>query len=327
MSPKITANGRQVGSTYHGGVVRYAKEVITRLEPGAEVISPRRFGSGPVGHAWEQTVLPARTFGDVLYSPANFGPLLHRRHVVTIHDVSPLEHPEWFAPTYVRLFRTLVPRLARNAAAVVTDSEFSRRRIAALLGVDSVVAGAGVSAAFLSSEHAGRRDDTVVVFGGADPRKNVRRVLECWPQVLEQRPEASLIVVGGSRSGWVFDSASEVDRAFVEAEWRTDLSDVALAELLSSAGVAVFASLYEGFGLPALEALAAGAPLVCSDIPPLREFADGLAEFADPLSTQELSNAILRAFEAGGHPSALDAAKAHTWERVASIVSEVIGGV
>jgi hypothetical protein len=116
------------------GVERYARAIAVRLGPDIQLAHPPIEGAA-VGHLWEQCGLPAqRRATDLLWSPANTGPVAVRRQVVTIHDVSPIDHPEWFHPRFAAWYRQLMPRLARRA--VLTVSELSRGRIAAPLGMD-----------------------------------------------------------------------------------------------------------------------------------------------------------------------------------------------
>ncbi len=324
----LVVNGRQASSGLAGGVARYTVELARELTGGATLHPPQRFASGPLGHLWEQTVLPVRARGHILFSPANYGPLWHPKHIVTIHDLSPLDHPEWFAPSYVRLFGAMVPRLARNAAAVVTDSQFGRSRISELLGVDAVVAGVGVGAPFVNAIER-QRNHSVVVVGGHDPRKNVQNVLRAWPLVIREIPDAELIIVGGARSSWVFTEDAGRSNEQDSVTTLFDVSDLELAGRLSTAGAAVFCSLYEGFGLPVLEAMATGTPVVCSDIPPLREFAEGAAEFVDPTSTGSIAGGIIKTLrgDASLHADRRAMAAEYTWGRVADIVRDVADGL
>lgn len=324
MNDDLVVNGRQASSGFAGGVARYTIELAQHLTGGVTLHPPHRLASGPLGHLWEQTVLPIRARRNILFSPANFGPLKHPKHIVTIHDVSPLDHPEWFAPSYVRLFSAMIPRLVNNAAAVITDSEFGRERISTVLGVEAVVAGVGVAAPFIDATER-QRDHSVVVVGGHDPRKNVSSVLRAWPLVTREIPDAELIIVGGSRSSWVFSENSEASGTYDKVTTVSDVDDAELVELLSTAGAAVFCSLYEGFGLPVLEAMATGTPVVCSDIPPLREFADGVAEFVEPTSIESIASGIVKILGGDSTLGAQSRAMAaeYTWSRVAEVVLDV----
>jgi glycosyltransferase involved in cell wall biosynthesis len=127
--PPICANKR-VTAFAMGGQQRVTQEILDRL-PDVETLTPERPLGGVKGHVWEQTVLPWQARGRVLWSPSATGPLLHARHVVTVYDTAFLDVPQFFAPSFVRLYSALVPLLARRAARVVTVSEFSRRQLAA----------------------------------------------------------------------------------------------------------------------------------------------------------------------------------------------------
>src|SRR5688500_17744843 len=98
MSRKISVNGRCFTRRITG-VERYAHEISKRIEPQPRVILPGQAIGQVSGHLWEQTVLPTRVSSDeILWSPANSGPWMIRRHVVTIQDASVFDHPEWFRP-------------------------------------------------------------------------------------------------------------------------------------------------------------------------------------------------------------------------------------
>jgi hypothetical protein len=100
MSSEIVVNGRFQGRPFTG-VERYASEVLRCLGPGIKTIRPTNAASGLRGHAWEQFLLPRKLEeNQLLWSPANTGPLAVRNQVVTIHDLSVLDHPEWFAARF-----------------------------------------------------------------------------------------------------------------------------------------------------------------------------------------------------------------------------------
>ena len=107
----ITVNGRY---RLHRitGVQRYAHEIVSRLSDQLgrqiEVLTPKS-ARGPAGHLWEQTALSIASRGRLLWSPCGSGPAFHGRHVVTFHDLFPLEHPEWYGEAYAKWYRALLP--------------------------------------------------------------------------------------------------------------------------------------------------------------------------------------------------------------------------
>src|SRR5947208_2418075 len=126
------------------GVQRYCYEVCQRLRGGGKLLAPRpalkeyeKLQSRVVvagwftGHPWEQLMLPRVIPREqTLFSPAGWGPLTHPNHVVALHDVAPLDHPEWYGGGFALLFSQLIPRLARRARRIVTVSNYCKRRIA-----------------------------------------------------------------------------------------------------------------------------------------------------------------------------------------------------
>src|SRR6056297_1985463 len=113
------------------GVGRYLSEVLAAW-PGATPMRldpPRWASQGLKGHGWEQLVLPARVGRNLLWSPVHSGPLAVRNQVVTVHDLVPLDHPEWLSPGFARWYRFMLPRLLRQARHVIAISRFTRSRL------------------------------------------------------------------------------------------------------------------------------------------------------------------------------------------------------
>src|SRR5208283_2846097 len=126
---------RSIGGSF-SGVQRYAAEILRRLDGKVREVAPRRSLHGVRGHLWEQVALPAKVKSNLLWSPANTGPLSIARQVVTVHDVAPLERAEWFTPRFAAWYRWLIPRLVHRAYRVIAVSKFTKERIADLTGVD-----------------------------------------------------------------------------------------------------------------------------------------------------------------------------------------------
>ena len=240
-----------------------------------------------------------------MVSPANFGPLLVRNQRLTIHDVAPLDHPEWFGRVARRVFALLVPRLARRVDELVTVSAFSSNRVAATCGVDPAriqVRPPDVAPCFVPAEADMARRD-VVVLAGPDPRKNLDTALAAWSSVASTLSDHRCVVVTGRRNAGVFADAAEP--AGERVDTLVDPDDESLVRVLQRAAVAVFVSHYEGYGLPPLEAAACGAPVVVSDaVPSVAERASGggadepLFYVVSPTDTQAIAAAIVDAIRA-----------------------------
>lgn len=263
-------------SAPHSGVQRYAHELAHRFAPQAEFISPPARAQGIRGHLWEQLVLPGRLRGGLLFSPANTGPLACSRQVVTMHDASVFDHPEAFAGMFGNWYRWLLPRLAARVARVVTVSRFSRDRLAGHLGMDpekiSVVHnGVGKPVGRANPDRDRRALESLrlprrflLFVGNRDPRKNLTGLLEAFARVESRLGDLRLVVVGGGNARLFRDqipAGATPERVWVPGR----VTDQQLHALYRTAEGFVFPSVYEGFGLPPLEAMAHGCPVLCAD--------------------------------------------------------------
>src|SRR6185312_4950428 len=175
------------------GVQRYTAEVRRRLGERLRDIAPSRPLLGLKGHLWEQSVLPVMVGRGCLWSPANTGPLMTAEQVVTIHDVAPLEHPEWFNPHFAAWYRWLTPRLVKRVKKIITVSAFSRERLVKAAGASAakiVVIPEGVDSRFhphtaletrrMSAALAIPSVHYVLSVGALEPRKNLAGLLAAW---------------------------------------------------------------------------------------------------------------------------------------------------
>ena len=238
-----------------------------------------------------------RAGADVLHCPTFRAPLRGARLpvVATVHDLAVLREPGWF-PAWSRTYgRHLMPRAIRLADRVVCVSQATARDVSGLLGVPDGrlrVVPNGIDAVF--SEPAGPPpvDGPYILFVGTpEPRKNLER-LAAAVSILhgEGRPER-LVLAGAD--GWGGVELPRGDRVVPPGASPTPT----LRDLYAHASCVAYPSLWEGFGLVAGEALATGCPVVCSDIPALREVAGGDAEYCDPLSVPSIADALRRALD------------------------------
>jgi glycosyltransferase involved in cell wall biosynthesis len=246
---------------------------------------------------------------DVLHCPTMRAPLRAKLPlVVTIHDVAVLRHPEAFNGWTRRYSARTLPKVARAASAVVVGSAFSRDEVVDLLQVPEEklrVIPYGVGPPF-KAEGPRADGDYVLAVSTLEPRKNFERLVEGF--LRSGLDGLELRVVGGEGWGRVQFEGDRVVRL-------EGVDDEELARLYRGAVAVMYVSLYEGFGLPVLEAMASGTPVVAPAGRPYDEFAQGIAFEVDPLDVDSIAHGLQRAVDSGSQPVGVRKAADFTWER------------
>jgi glycosyltransferase involved in cell wall biosynthesis len=305
------------------GTARYLKGLLGELQRRDDVsVATRSFGRGDRlstlarDGVWYPFVLGRTAQADVLHCPTYRGPLRSRVPlVITVHDLAVLRHPEAFNRWTRTYSPRLVPRVLRRAERVIAVSEFTRRELVELLRVPDekirVVPNA-VGADFTQDGEAAT-GDYVLAVGTLEPRKNLERLVEAV-----RRTDKELRVVGARGWGGVEIQGNGV-------RWLGEVSDVELARLYRGAACVAYPSLYEGFGIPVLEAMACGAPVVTTRGTAMEEVADGAAVLVDARNTDEIAAGIERAGVERDQLVArgLERARAFRWDAVAAATLRV----
>jgi glycosyltransferase involved in cell wall biosynthesis len=252
--------------------------------------------------------LAARRAVDLIDSVALTGPLQGRlAHVVTLGDMTWWREPASVEPMTRWTWRTFVPRIARRADRILTYSQAQRDDIVELLGipperVDAVPLGPGTpevddpsAEEDLRRAHDLGEGPLLLSVSVKRPSKNLGRLIEAMATVAEKVPDA-VLVLAGSPSHHDDELRAVADRAGVTGRVRFPghVSGADLEGLYRAAACFVFPSLYEGFGLPVLEAMRRGLPVVCSTASAVPEVAGDAALYFDPHDTGAIATAVLR---------------------------------
>jgi glycosyltransferase involved in cell wall biosynthesis len=342
MAGGVLINARVTARATITGVERWAIELIPRLR----ALHPERYltatppppaASGPLGHLWEQSLLPLRAAGvhaGLIFSPANLAPLAWPRNVVIVHDAAVFRRPAAYTSGYRALHRRLGAESARRALAVVTVSEFSKLELVDLIGLDPasvhVIAG-GVGERFTPDADSARvtarlglRRPYVLTVGTADERKNLAALSVAGRRL--QSMGIDLIRAGDARPHFAQPAAVGGVRSVGYVD------DHDLAGLYRGASAFVLVSLYEGLGLPCLEAMASGVPVVAADRAALPETCGGAAILVDPEDREGIAQAIERVLDDEPTRERLRAAglrraASFSWGRAASELDSLLAGV
>ena len=300
-----------------------AHEFILCGPPG--VVAPARapvrttVATSPgAGTRWEQIALRrllTETRADVLFAPAYSGPLwCPVPMVLAMHDVSFAAHPEWFAWREGARRRLLARVCASQAARVLTLSEFSRREIIQWLGTppDRIdVIPLGVSERVRTAPRTtGPRRPHVLYVGSLFNRRHLPALIDGFTRFASHEPSSRLDIVGDNRTRPFVDvpALAAASAASDRIRLHEYISDDDLARPYAEAGVFVFLSEYEGFGLTPLEALAAGVPIVVLDTEVAREVYGAAALYVARPDPALIADAVAQAVAAGPEREAIAAA-------------------
>jgi glycosyltransferase involved in cell wall biosynthesis len=310
LSELVAALRRNPGGCKYSLLVRAEHGEAFSGTEGPMGVIPIRIQSRPLRLLWEQTGLPAllrRLGADVLHSPHYTRPLTRVpcASLVGIMDLTFFLMPQYHTRMKVLFFQRMMRMSARTADRFIAISDSTRRDLTACLGVDRDridVTPLAVSPAFQPVVDGGRLDavrrkyglpDRFILYvGRLEPRKNLLRLLVAYRELLEGSEAVPALVLAGAW-GW---QSNELRRRVDELAERVSVPgfvpDEDLPALYSAATLFVYPSLYEGFGIPVLEAMSCGAPTLTSAVSSMPEVAGDAAELVDTTDTRALTEAL-----------------------------------
>lgn len=320
-------------------IIFTGKEEIDKPEwqyPNVTIVSsPLHDGQPLKSLLWEQFVLPhlAKKYNvDILHSPANMAPLFYKgRSLIHIHDVCFVVNPQWYSFLFRTWYNWVIPRLAKKAVRVITNSNNSKNDLLQFcnLSVDKVsLVYWAVDDAFLNNRK--QPDDKnwpikdyILYVGSLEPRKNIKTLIDAFQRMRKANTdlETKLILIGG-------ESPLFAELKLKIKEFKEDIilkgfvGDHDLLRYYRNASLVAYPSFYEGFGLPPLEAMACGTPVVTSMSSSLPEVVGDAAILVNPYDTSELADAMCRVLKDQNlrkrlKKAGLQQVKRFNWYRVA----------
>lgn len=331
------------------GIQRFSYELCKALiGRGLELIilAPKKIRSG---YSLNCRIIQFGIFDDILWEQVdlllfllmhknplllNFGspgPLLYSNRIVTVHDLSFYINPSWFLKTYFYYYRLATPVFIRLSRKVITVSDFSKNEIIRLTGVRDnkiIVIHNAVSRTF--NEHDSstfkKNERYILTVASLDPRKNLARLVDAC-NLSGIGKDIKLVIAGRTDRVFNMEVSDDIRKHFIGY-----VPDEELASLYKNAELFVYPSLYEGFGIPPLEAMSMGCPVILSDIPVFREIFGNAACYVDPVEPVSISVGILKVLNDKTYKDelirrGLERARMFSWERSAETLAGIINSI
>jgi glycosyltransferase involved in cell wall biosynthesis len=319
------------------GVQRVATNLKKNLGNKLQLIDVTNSYLGVKGHIYEQFLLPLKiNKKHLLFSPINTGPIWVKNQIVIICDMSTFDNPDWFSKKFAFGYKLILPLLARRVKKVITISQFSKSRIIEVLKIPSSkvdVIDIGVSECFFEPKNDELFRKVNSLFGlytknyilsvsSIEPRKNLPKLIEAWLASGLPKKGYKLALAGGKSKS--FSSVSEYNHPSIS--WLGYVDDELLPELYKNAAGFAYLSLYEGFGLPPLEAMASGIPVLSSSTTAIPEVVGDCGILVDPTDRNIIAQGLNQLLDLPTEKieQARQRAKQFTWENSAKQLYKII---
>lgn len=246
------------------------------------------------GHLWEQITLPLylkRKKIKTYLNLCNSAPLFSSGHILCIHDLSFHNSRKWFSRIYSYAYKFLTPQIIKKAKKVITVSGFSKKQISNTYSIKPEKIQVVYNGIYFNdnnqvSDGSLTNEKYMLFVGSLSPRKNLSMLIEAIDEMAPK--DLNLFVIG--KKNKIYKKEKSLESPYVKFLEQTNDTD--LQNLYKNAKMLVMPSLYEGFGLPILEALSFNCPVICSDIPVFRELFENHVTFFDLKSKEDLKQKI-----------------------------------
>lgn len=330
------------------GIHRYAFEIcnwLHQLGTDFYVAVPRNINpdykysfktvecGGLNGHLWEQISLPRylKSQGNpLLVSFSGCGPLMYRNQIMTIHDVSHERHPEWFSKNYWRYYSYMMPRIANKAHAVITVSNYSKKEIIDVLGIPAnkiFVVNCSIPTYHTNNNIKDNEshEKYILSVSSLDPRKNFKRLIEAFNKISDKN--IKLYIVGMQFKAFNTPDLQNLvtDRVVMPGY----VDDNKLNDLYRNALFSIYPSLYEGFGIPPLESMVCGCPVIASRIEAIEEICEDAVLYVDPYDITDMVHQMNRlisdvALQESLKQKGYRQVQKYSWEKSARKVLDIV---
>lgn len=315
-----------------GNQIKFVAPDAIVLKDYAEALGVEVIGTHQ-GHLWEQWDLPRylrRQGSPLLLCLCNTAPLCYKNKVVTVHDVAFEAYPQTFSKSFLYVYKFMIPRIMRSAKKVITVSEFSKDEIVKYYGISrdkiAVVYNA-VGDGFKKVEDKElQKQKYLLAVSSLNYRKNFLAVLEAFDIFEKEDNETSLYIIGDLKNSNFKGIDIERYRQNPRIKFLGRVSDADLVRYYSNAFAFVYPSIYEGFGIPPLEAQTCGCPVLVADIPPLREVVAKSGVYCDPYDVKDIAGGMKNVLTIGEQLTSKgsDNIRRFSWEDSARKVAEVL---
>lgn len=325
---------RELKKVYHVNIVFVCPRNIMHQEI-ADKLDAKIIGKH-TGHLWEQLDLPLylkRHGTSLLLCLCNMAPLFYKNKIVTIHDVAYEVYPQTFNKLFLYTYRFMIPRIIKSAKKVITVSEFSKSEIVKYYGTDSqkiVVVYNAVSSDFHKVEDKQMQNNKyILAVSSLNYRKNFIAVLEAFKIFQKGNNDVSLYIIGDLKNANFASIDTEQYKEGQRVRFLGRVSDEDLMRYYSNAAAFVYPSIYEGFGIPPLEAQKCGCPVLVSDIPPLHEVVNDSAIYCNPYDVNDIVKGLARILASSRlyEELGLDNVRRFSWKVSAEKVTHIISSM
>lgn len=291
---------REFKKIYSGEILFVSPDNIMHKEI-ADEFGVKTMGRLGKGMSWEQIELPLmlwRLGSPILINLCSLAPVFYNNNIVTVLDLSFYLHPEWFSKSFSNLYNIIVPRAAANAKKVVTISENSKKEIISHFRIknkDISIIYPSVSSIFLNSHHINTPNQYgkyILAVSSIDPRKNFSGLIQAFKA--GNFGQVKLVIVGSEHKVFADNSLKELITGDDRIAFTGYVNDEQLVSLYKNAVLFAYPSLYEGFGIPPLEAMACGCPTLVSNTTSLPEVCGDASVYVDPYDVNSIRDGLAK---------------------------------